>query len=131
MALARALCSSVMRSMNELTTVHSTHSSVPKHPLVVVRPLPVIHEIPVVGIAATQISFSAKEIPPCKNRGADLGLMRVATPQNRSTTSKVRRSRTVKATTRRAWLRATHSSWVSNSRRLPSAPPIIFDTISS
>ena len=63
-----------MRGMNELTTVHSTHSSVPKHPLVVVRPLPVIHEIPVVGIAATQISFSAKEIPPCRNRGADLGL---------------------------------------------------------
>ena len=75
--------------MNELTTVHSTHSSVPKPPLIVVRPLPVIHEIPVVGIAATQISFSAKEIPPCKNRGADLGLMRVATPQNRSTTSQV------------------------------------------
>ena len=76
-----------MRSMNELTTVHSTHSSVPKHPLVVVRPLPVIHEIPVVGIAAAQRSFSAKEIPPCKNGGADLGLMRVATPQNRSATS--------------------------------------------
>ena len=75
--------------MNELTTVHSTHSGVPKPPLIVVRPLPVIHEIPVVGIAATQISFSAKEIPPCKNRGADLGLMRVATPQNRSTTSQV------------------------------------------
>ena len=71
--------------MNELTTVHSTQSSVPKPPLIVVRPLPVIHEIPVVGIAATQISFSAKEIPPCKNRGADLGLMRVARPQNRST----------------------------------------------
>eukprot|EP01045_Picozoa_sp_COSAG04_P043099 COSAG04_NODE_13955_length_585_cov_87.335391_2_plen_47_part_01 len=47
-----------MRSMNELTIVHSTHSSVPKPPLIVVRPLPVIHEIPVVGIAATQISFS-------------------------------------------------------------------------